>query len=209
MLKKGASANVYDNHHMTPLIWASGRGCLEIVIMLLAHAAKPDAGDKYGTTPLIWSCRKGHYEIAQKLLKVGASADTIGMVCFVFINYENIFILSFLFIQFGWTPLLVAVRGNFENLVELLISYKPNVNACGSNGLTALMIACKEGYINIVNALLHANSYVNLCDRNGDNSLIQAAKSGHVLIVEALIKAHADVDHQGAVSFFLICKIVF
>ena len=46
LLKKGASTNVYDTRHITPLIWASGKGYLQIAVILLAHASKPDAGDK-------------------------------------------------------------------------------------------------------------------------------------------------------------------
>jgi ankyrin repeat-rich membrane spanning protein len=100
--------------------------------------------------------------------------------------------------QFGWTPLIVATRGNYEEVVELILSHKPNTNANDAQGLTPLMTACKEGNINIVNLLLYHGAYVNLTDGNGDTSLIHASKSGYLPIVEALIKAHAGVDHQGA-----------
>lgn len=176
LLKKESSPNVYDDNHMTCLIWASGRGFEDVVALLIRYGAKVDAGDKYGTTSLIWSARKGYVEIVRKLLKAGAGVDATGM--------------------FGWNPLIVATRGNFGEIVDMILAHKPNVNSCDPTGLTPLMTASKEGNIDIVNSLLHANSYVNLSDRNGDTALIHAAKAGHVLVVEALIKAHADVDHQ-------------
>lgn len=46
LVKKDASVNVFDYNHMTPLIFASGRGYLAIVLILLAHEAKPDTPDK-------------------------------------------------------------------------------------------------------------------------------------------------------------------
>lgn len=109
--------------------------------------------------------------------------------------------------QFGWTPLIVATRGNYEEVVELILSHRPNTNANDAQGLTPLMTACKEGNINIVNLLLYHGAYVNLTDGNGDTSLIHASKAGFLPIVEALIKAHAGVDHQGAVSLTVQCPL--
>ena len=96
--------------------------------------------------------------------------------------------------------MIVATRGNYDEVVELILSYKPNTNANDAQGLTPLMTACKEGNINIVNLLLYHSAYVNLTDGNNDTSLIHASKAGFLPVVEALIKAHAAVDHQGAVS---------
>ena len=112
--------------------------------------------------------------------------------------------------MYSWTPLLVSVRGNFPQIVSLLLQHGPNVNAVDQEGLTALAIACKEGSTDIVYQLIAAGAYVNLqvdiicCfytnypfiiqDRGGDTNLILACKGGHKAIVEALLKRYADVD---------------
>ena len=64
--------------------------------------------------------------------------------------------------MYSWTPLLVSVRGNFPQIVSLLLQHGPNVNAVDQEGLTALAIACKEGSTDIVYQLIAAGAYVNL-----------------------------------------------
>ena len=58
---------------------------------------------------LIKGCRKGDAEVVESLLEAGAQVDSTGM--------------------YSWTPLLVAVRGNFPHVVSLLLAHGPNVNA--------------------------------------------------------------------------------
>jgi ankyrin repeat-rich membrane spanning protein len=64
--------------------------------------------------------------------------------------------------MYSWTPLLMAVRGNYPAIVSLLLQYSPNVNAVDQEGMTALAIACKEGSTDIAFQLLAAGAYVNL-----------------------------------------------
>ena len=120
------------------------------------------------------SCRKGSADIVHQLLTAGAQVDTTGM--------------------YSWTPLLVAVRGNFPSVVALLLEEKPNVNAVDQEGLTALALACKEGRIDIAYQLISAGAFLNIQDRGGDTNLILACKGGHKAIVEALLKKYADVN---------------
>lgn len=88
MLEHNADIHVNGNYHLSPLIWACGRGYTEIVQLLIQRGAKVNVGDKYGTTALVWACRKGSAEIVDMLLKAGANVDTAGM--------------------YSWTPLLVV-----------------------------------------------------------------------------------------------------
>ena len=46
LLEAGASANVPGQHHMTALVWAAGRGYLDVVQLLLQHGAKVNINDK-------------------------------------------------------------------------------------------------------------------------------------------------------------------
>ena len=103
--------------------------------------------------------------------------------------------------MYSWTPLLVAVRGNFPSVVSLLLEEKPNVNAVDQEGLTALALACKEGSTDIAYQLIAAGAYVGGTKgggtKGGDTNLILACKGGHRPIVEALLKKYADVDSRG------------
>ena len=108
--------------------------------------------------------------------------------------------------MYSWTPLLVAVRGNFPSVVSLLLEEKPNVNAVDQEGLTALALACKEGSTDIAYQLIAAGAYVGGTKgggtKGGDTNLILACKGGHKPIVEALLKKYADVDTR--VKYFSI-----
>ena len=132
------------------------------------------------------SCRRGCTEIVSQLLSAGAQVDRTGM--------------------YSWTPLLVAVRGNFPSVVSLLLEEKPNVNAVDQEGLTALALACKEGSTDIAYQLIAAGAYVGGTKgggtKGGDTNLILACKGGHKPIVEALLKKYADVDTR--VKYFAI-----
>lgn len=52
--------------------------------------------------------------------------------------------------------------GNHTEVVNLLLEFKPNVNALDKDGCTALTIACKEGYHDIAVALLNVGAYINI-----------------------------------------------
>lgn len=73
--------------------------------------------------------------------------------------------------MYSWTPLLVATRANYVDIVELLLSYNPNINTIDKDGMTALAIACKEGYSEIALKLINSGSSTNLQDRSGDTHL--------------------------------------
>lgn len=74
--------------------------------------------------------------------RIGANVDTAGM--------------------YSWTALLVATQGNHIDIVNLLLEYKPNVNALDKDGCSALTISCKEGYYEIASALMSSNAYINI-----------------------------------------------
>ena len=42
------------------------------------------------------------------------------------------------------TALMLATRGNYTKVVEVLLSYQPNVNLVDNNGLSALGISARE-----------------------------------------------------------------
>lgn len=60
----------------TPLIWASVRKDVAIVMMLLKVGAMIDRPDLYGRTPLWWAAYHGRTDIARVLIQNGAKVDT-------------------------------------------------------------------------------------------------------------------------------------
>lgn len=64
---------------------------------------------------------------------------------------------------------MLATRGNFIQVVELLLTREPNVNVADQNGLTALGMAARDGYADICESLINSGAFVNQCDRYFSN----------------------------------------
>ena len=67
----------------------------------------------------------------------------------------------------GSGPLHAAALNNNLDIINLLISANPNVNATNSLGQTALHISAQYGYIDIVRSLLNAGADKNIRDNDG------------------------------------------
>lgn len=96
---------------------------------------------------------------------------------------------------------MLATRGNYIQVVELLLSREPNVNVVDYNGLSALGIAAREGrftwdedefekrsenlkgYTEIAGMLLQSGAFVNTIDRFGNSILASAVRSGNIHLV--------------------------
>ena len=53
-------------------------------------------------------------------------------------------------------------RGNYADIVALLLEKSPNVNAVDADGMAALAHACKEGHEDVAVKLLKAGAYTNV-----------------------------------------------
>jgi ankyrin repeat protein len=73
LLEAGAdpSARARNEHGSTPLQEAASTGQLNIVLLLLAHGAEPDAADNQGWTALHLAASKGHQNVVEALLLFG------------------------------------------------------------------------------------------------------------------------------------------
>ena len=70
LLEHGASPNCVEPVKKAPLLqWASDKGCLDIVDLLVKYKADVNKRDGDGDTPLMAACRKGHMEVVEFLLE--------------------------------------------------------------------------------------------------------------------------------------------
>lgn len=82
LLAKGADVNAKFRYGATALSYASDKGHLEVVKVLLDNQADVNVKDTfYGATPLVWAAQKGHTGIVVALLDKGAEGrDTALMI---------------------------------------------------------------------------------------------------------------------------------
>ncbi|KAL1633675.1 hypothetical protein SLS56_002823 [Neofusicoccum ribis] len=71
-LRSGASINATDRFNRTPLFWASGRGDIDAVRLLLDRGADPNIADTEGSTALRRCHGNQRLDIAQLLVSRGA-----------------------------------------------------------------------------------------------------------------------------------------
>jgi ankyrin repeat protein len=94
----------------------------------------------------------------------------------------------------GHTPISLAAKMGYMNIVRSLIDAGAHINLADKNGYTPLSLAAQMGHVDIVRALLENGAKVNHYE--GQPPLYCAAKMGHVDIVRALLDAGARVDHS-------------
>ena len=70
-----ANINAKDRDGWTALIWASCKGDLEIVKLLVESGADIDAKDNDGWTALMRASWRGYLEIVQYLVEIGADIN--------------------------------------------------------------------------------------------------------------------------------------
>jgi tetratricopeptide (TPR) repeat protein len=123
--------NGYTALHSAAKRYASDK--VDVVRLLLDHGAAVDAKDNDGVTPLMLA---GNVPIATALLQNGASVHEAD--------------------KYGRTALYHAASNEAErdDIVQILISWKSNVNSVTDSGWTALHSAASRGYEDIVHLLI-------------------------------------------------------
>ncbi|XP_063436932.1 serine/threonine-protein phosphatase 6 regulatory ankyrin repeat subunit B-like [Mytilus trossulus] len=76
-IKKGANLECRDRRvGRTPLMWAAGRGHLEVVTYLVTHGSHLEATSMGGMTPFMLAAMYGQLEVVTYLVTHGSQLDT-------------------------------------------------------------------------------------------------------------------------------------
>ena len=128
-LTAGADVNTKDQDGWPVLIWASDKGYLEIVKLLLEKGAQVDVKTTdTGGTPLFLASFQGHTEIVKLLLEKGAQVDVKRT-------------------DTGGTPLYTASYNGHIKIVKLLLEKDAQVNVKTTDGFTPLYAASFQGHL--------------------------------------------------------------
>lgn len=194
----------------TPLIAAtrdSYEGRPDVVTMLLANGADPNAFDEAGNSALHHAARCGNPLIAALLLDTKVPVDAVnrdartalGIAC----GNANWSLAGILLGHRAGCdvvdarPALVCaadIADDDPTGVRLLLKHRARVDAPGALGRTALHTAALAGHARIVDALLAAGASPDLPDSRGTTALMEAARAGSVAAIQSLGKRKATVD---------------
>ncbi|KAJ5112215.1 Pfs NACHT and ankyrin domain protein [Penicillium argentinense] len=156
----------------TPLSWAAGHGCTEIV-KLLQTEQTINQMDRLGHTPLTQASINGYEAIARLLIERGADIHA---------SDKN-----------GWTSLHWASMNGHEATVRLLIERGADIHASNGSEGTLLHWASMRGYESIARLLIEGGADIHASDTNGKTSLHWASMNGHEATVRLLIERGADI----------------
>ena len=104
----------------------------------------------------------------------------------------------------GYTPLHFAIKHQRENIVQMLVSFKPDFNLasyfeCGNN--SPLITAVKTQNSRLVQLVLDSHGLPNFTDNQGLTALHHAAKTGNMSIIRMLVDNGADITSRDNFGF--------
>src|SRR6266702_2234908 len=122
-----------DKTGETTLHWAANGGHKDVVDLLLADGARPDARDDSGYTPLHTAAYNGRTDVADLLLSNKAHIEARD--------------------SSGFTPLTCAASNGNREVAVLLLAHGANVNARSNRGSTPLHWATAKDHEDVAELL--------------------------------------------------------
>lgn len=166
--------------HRTPLHYACVNGDSDATALLLGAGANANIQDSEWKTPLHLAIEEDNYEIIDLLLRSGADLN-LG-------NQES---------GLQNSPLMDASYSGNLKLVEMLLSWKADVNQQGKQEMAALHLAARKGHSQIAAALIEAGANPDQKSKCGTaKELAQKQGSKELLTVFAVEK---EEDRFGSV----------
>lgn len=153
-LNEGAKVNAARNGR-SALLWATARGQIAIVRMLLEHDAKVNTTDLNGWSPLHFAVTQGRLDICQLLLDHGAKPD------------------------FGVkTLLLQAAKLGHAAICQLFLAHDVNIRTVDKHGRGPLHVAAVHGNASTCLVLLEYGFDHQSRDKIGQTALDLAMQKG-------------------------------
>lgn len=176
LLESGSSANEEDPWGISALVFAAGRGKVDLLDLLLGRRAKVDAVyQSNGFTALTFACRFGRLEAVKRLIAAGADVNHAGKI--------------------GDTPLFRASEAGQVEIVKLLLANHAKVDAALETGETPLLAACANGDAEIAGLLLEQKADPNAAGPLG-NCLSYACYNSSFACVKLLLDHGADANRR-------------
>ncbi|KAF0988668.1 hypothetical protein HZS_1980, partial [Henneguya salminicola] len=169
LLERGADAT-YENNKNTALTLACSYGKTEIVSLLLEKKVNVEQRSKNGFTPLMEAANIGNIEIATFLIKAGADVNAAPAP-----NTRE-------------TPLLIAADKGYNQVVNVLLKHKANIEFKNKKSCTALWIASNNGFLETVKILDNYGACLDTVDGRNISAVIAALRNGHFDVVQYLAK---------------------
>ncbi len=154
----------------SPLLYAAGNGCPEIVRLLLRNYANPNASNSDGLTPLYIASQNAQASVVFQLLNYGAATETT-------------------FPGSGYTPLIVAACYGHTTVLHQLLERQAKTDTLSTcpQQTSALHLASANNRLDAVEILLKQGAQPDIRRGDGATPLMEAVWKGHTCIVKLLL----------------------
>lgn len=213
LLAAGADPNytLPDGH--TVLIVAASYGSGEVANLLADRGANPNIVDRDGETPLHIAARSGDLALVEKLLAKGGSVNARtaakpapaagpgGGAIFRYVPGEQ-------------TPLMLAARGDHEDVMRALVAGGADAKLKAQDGTTVLSAAAASGHLDAVQYAYELNPDVKVASSITGATVVHTAVLGtlgvatedQICEVIRFLAAHGapldNVDSRGRTPLF-------
>jgi ankyrin repeat protein len=224
LLDKGADVNETAGNGLSVLVLAIINAHYELAAFLLERGADPNAAGQGWTalhqvvsTPRLSYGRFPHppqsgrilpLDLAKRLLDRGADVNARMTAVTLGDGYRT------RFNRLGATPLHLAAKGAYPEMMRLLLDGGADLHATTAEGTTALMLAAGVAIFNegddagteaetleAVTLCVDRGADVNQTDGNGETALHGAAYRGHNPVVSYLVSKGARLDIKNRVGW--------
>jgi ankyrin repeat protein len=180
-----------DNFEMSPVLYAAKEGQNEILGLLIQFGANPNIEYvKTNENGLHLATQKNNVETVQFLIEREVPCDK-----------QNLRLE---------TPLSIAIKYEFYEIAELLLSQGCDINVRRTLGDSPLFAAVFDNRLQTVNYILQHGGRITHRNDNGETALMVACKHSSLEVVQVLLDAGADinaVDNGGRSALFIACMI--
>ena len=231
ILMLGVNINCHDNKGMTPLMYASAVGNIDVLCTLLFNGAEVDlhVGGN-GITALKVAVINDNVDCIMYLLEAGSVIDqqfgSHGWAPLAMAagrgHYDAVAALlekgadpnlQNRYTETSWTALMFASQEGHHKIVDLLLQKgaDPNIQSTEQKW-TALMISCQNNHIVVAKHLLQGGANPNLQTGNGHTALMLASSNGHYDVAALLLHHKANPanvnmqDKDGRTALIYACK---
>ncbi|ERL84740.1 hypothetical protein D910_02165 [Dendroctonus ponderosae] len=181
ILKEPVDINSRNNYGRAPIHWASARGNIDIMDMLLNAHCDIEARDKAQYTLLTCAARNNRAEVIDFLL------DTLEDVQIDAVDGD------------GQTALFHAAANGHVSIVKRLIEMGASLDRKNKENKSALHEACQGGHVEVTQMLLAREAAMEARDNQENTPLHVAVQHQQNQIVQILLDNGADPDCENQV----------
>ncbi|KAL8645361.1 MAG: hypothetical protein Q9210_006746, partial [Variospora velana] len=211
LLERGANPNLMSHNRITALCVASQGGWLENMKLLLRLGANIEHRGHGGWTALLLATKAGQNDAVKLLLDFGADInaaldDGYGVMHLASMNNDTTVLGSLLArgngaglehrAAGGWTPLLLAIDRQYNEVVQLLLDFGADINSTLDNGEGAIHLAIQKYDATVFDLLLTRGIKCFSPNNYGTTPLHLACEIGLQDVVQRLLVLSTGVSES-------------